>query len=437
MRNRGYVYTLVVMTLILIIISLMSYYIVVTQPASDDILNRMRTDELHYFVESIKSDYARSVSITSQRSLVYLIDQSIKNNITFGGFTMGSNCTNITTVDYENNGSQAAMAEMILCGTLDDRPVEGGFMENHTLLDWNNRINARGAELNFLVNSTVRSLEVIPCDPWSFYVISKMDLTVYDLLNHSYYKGYDLPVISIIRIEYLEDPLYATRTGRHDLIRYFTPCNSSNATSTAVNATTVEAWIDSECYLKGVASTAPSFFDRLDGSLNADSKYIQQSMRVGEFGLTQQPIGLESFIDVDGLLLHNLSADYNASWVDYYYWKHIPAYCSPMGLLSHRNFKIDSDHALAYRMQNLNCSILIGGSFIPYVLSVPLNTTVTWIQTNPIDSCILTVNARGWEPKELMPEEQLSWPFNETGTYTMNCQLTIAGTSFQGTLYVI
>lgn len=427
MRSKGFVYTLIVMTLVLVVISLVSYYVIVSQPVIGDAINKMRTDELYYFVESVKMDHSRSVSIAGQRSFVYLIDYSIKNNATFDNYEM-RNCTNFK---YKANGSQAAAVELMLCGTLYGNPLLlADFMENHTLLKWAQRISGKGNELNFIVDVKPGEIEIIPYDSWNFYIISKLDLTVQDKLNQSFYKGYDIPVVSKISIDTMEDPVYSVKTGSYDLLRYFTPCNPS----ALVNATTVGMWLESECYQQN--ANAPSFFDRLDGKMNKSEKYVKQSEKVKELGLAQQAIGLESFVDLDKFTSYNVSVGYNLSWVDYYYWNNIPAYCSVINLDHHENFKIDFDHAVAYSIRGLNCSILAGDSFMPPALMFPVNTTVTWINTNPADSCNLAVNANGWHAKELIPTEQFSWVFNETGTYRMNCTLFPSGVSFSGTIVV-
>jgi len=427
MDNRGYIYTLITVMLVLIIISLISYYIAVSTPSIGDVVNKIRTDELYYFVESVKLDYDRSISVSGQRAFAYLIDYSIKKNTAFDGYVM-HNCTSL---NVDVNGSQAAAMELMLCGTLygsQITPID--FMENHTILDWAGRIRKKGDEMNFLVEFRPTEIKIIPYDPWNFYIISKMDLTVYDKLNQSFYRNYRIPVVSKISIKNMEDPLYSTRTGSHDLLRYFTPCDSYSE----VNATTVEAWIDSECYNSNIH--APSFFDRLDGNLNKSEKYVQQSTEVVELGLTQQAIGLESIADLDRMVSHGIPADYNKTWVDYYYWNDIPAYCSINGLSKYANFKVDFDHANQYSINDLNCSITVENSFNPVYLTFPINTTATWVNVNPVESCTLHVNANGWQDREMLPGEQYSWVFNETGTYTMNCKLLPSEFEFSGTIYV-
>jgi len=427
MREKGYVYTLIIVMLVLIILSLVSYYIIASQPLIDDVINKMRTDELFYFVEAVKMDYSRSISIAGQRAFAYLIDYSIKNDASFDGYVM-QNCTQL---NYGVNGSQAAAAELMLCGTLYGSamlPVD--FMENHTLLRWTEKMASKGDELNFIVEVNPTRLEILPYDSTSFYVIGKMDLTIYDRLNQSFYRGYDIPVVSKIEVDTLEDPMYAVRTGNHNLIRYFTPCNSSPV----VNSSVLESWLDTRCYLS--TSSGPSFFDRLDGNLNQSPVYVTQSQLVEELGVEQQQIGLESFVDLDEFASHNVSVEYNLSWLDHYYWNDIPAYCSVMGMDGHSHFKIDFDHALSYDIKGLNCSVASENSFTPSTFNLPVNATVTWSNLHPAESCILNVNANGWSSTEIIPGERFAWVFNETGTYTMNCTLSPSGGSFKGTIYV-
>jgi len=426
MKSKGYVYTLIILMFVIILLSLLSYYFVLSQPLISETLAKMRTDEVYYFVEAVKMDYDRSVSISCQRSLVYIIDNSIKTREVYDNYEM-RNCTGFR---YPTNGSQAATAELMLCGTLHANPLQPpDFMENHTLLKWGERMASEGSKLNLIVDTDVRSIEIIPYDPWTVYVVSKLDLWVYDTSNTTFYRGYDIPVVSRISLETMEDPLYATKTGNPNLIRYFTPCNTPDPT----NETTFAAWIDSQCYRQ--SENAPSFFDRLDGHANKSESYTKQSQKLGEIGITPQKIGLESLIDVDQFALYDIGTLYNLSWVDHYYWKNIPAYCSFINAETHKKFIIDSDHAVEYHVQNLNCSILSSTSFTPKTISAPVNTTITWINTQS-EKCTLNVNAKGWTQKDVQPQEQTYWIFNDTGTYTTSCLLLPSGTSFTGTIEI-
>ncbi|MDD5111390.1 MAG: hypothetical protein PHG85_02485 [Candidatus Altiarchaeota archaeon] len=427
MKEKGYVYTLIIIMFVLILLSLISYYFVLSQPVISEAIAKMRTDELYYFAESVKMDYDRSLSVACQRSLVYVIDNSIKTRETYKDYEM-HNCTRL---HYQTNGSQAAATELMLCGTLHGIPVQPpDFMENHTLLKWSERIADQGLEQNMLVDAEIGSIEIIPYDPWTIYVVSKLDLSVYDTSNATFYRGYDIPVVSKIELDTMEDPLYAVETGNPDLIRYFTPCN----TTTPDNSTAVAAWIDSQCYR--MSEHAPSFFDRLDGRVNKSEYYTEQSQKLGKIGITPQSLGLESLVDVDTFAAYNASAWYNLSWIDFNYWKKTPAYCSFTNADSHKRFKIDGEHAVEYNMKNLNCSVLFTTSFTPDTLRVPVNTTITWINSLKAESCNLIVDASGWTAKDVLPEEQAYWTFNETGTYHPACLLSPSAAFFTSTIEI-
>jgi len=306
MKKKGYIYTFIIVALVLIIMSLISYYIMASQPAIDDVINQVRTDELYYLVESSKKDYERAISISAQRSLVYLIDYSIENNAGFAGYRM----RNCTSLNYTINGSQAAMVELMMCGTLNGISL-GDLMANHTLPSWTQRVKTKGDELNFNIDITPKSIEIIPYDSWSFYVVTRSDFLVYDKLNQSFYRGFDVPVLSMVSIFGLEDPLYSTMTRSPELVRYFSSCSPYGQ----VNYTTINSWINSECYLQ--SSEGPSFFDRLDGNLYLTQKYLAQSQRVGELGFPSQAIGLDSVVDLDRFDQSNVTAQYNLTWFDH------------------------------------------------------------------------------------------------------------------------
>jgi len=353
MNNQGYIYTIVTVTLVLIILSLTLFFFQISEPETEEIIAKIRMDELHYFIESVKLDFSRATSISAQRATTYSIDHILRTNESLWDYNM----VNCTQFNYSGYGSQAAIAELMFCGTFNGTSKDSAlYMENNTIPDWIKRITKKGEEINFFINITLKNIEIMPYDSFRFAVVSTLDIIASDKLNQSFYKSYNVPVISIVSITSMEDPLYYMKTGRQSLIRYFTPCESSFI----VDGKAIDYWINSECYhSSNPYFYAPSFFDRLDGNLNISEKYLQQSYLMADsMHLPTKDIGLESFVNLDDFATYNISVDLTRTWIDYLYWLNVSGDCSVNNMLEHPDFLIDNDeysHLKKYEIKGAVC----------------------------------------------------------------------------------
>ena len=82
MNRKGYVYTVISMMLALVLLQVVSLYYESYKSATDLSPAKLRTDELHYFVESAKKDLGRSMSISARRGAAYMTDYVINNHTT-------------------------------------------------------------------------------------------------------------------------------------------------------------------------------------------------------------------------------------------------------------------------------------------------------------------------------------------------------------------
>ena len=79
----------------------------------------MRCDELHYFVEDVKKDLDRAMSVFGRRAAVYAINYAVTQGTPLGDYEY-QNCTPFL---FDGNGSEAAIAELVVCGTLNGNNV--------------------------------------------------------------------------------------------------------------------------------------------------------------------------------------------------------------------------------------------------------------------------------------------------------------------------
>ncbi|MEA3254732.1 MAG: hypothetical protein U9Q22_02735 [Candidatus Altiarchaeota archaeon] len=225
-NRRGILFTLAIILLIIPLIFLISFYVGTSKTKIEDTTARIRCDELHYFVEDVKRDLDRAMVIFGRRSAIYSIDYVIKPpgnpllNYTF-------KCTSLCGVDcdkliHPETGSEAAIAELALCGTLNGSNVT--YMLNHTLKGWIDKMETMGENMNFRVNITLKEIKVIPIDAWHFAIIIDNKIDITDKIGACYYRESSLRAMSNTPIIGLEDPLYAL-SSEGKIMRYIYDCD--------------------------------------------------------------------------------------------------------------------------------------------------------------------------------------------------------------------
>lgn len=203
----GYLYTVAIIILMIPLILLLVFYTGVSKTGIENTVANIRCDELYYFVQDIESDMERAMLISGRRAAVYAIDYVVTNGRPMENYTY----TNCTDFIYPRNGSEAAIAELILCGTLNGTEVE--YMGNHTLPVWLDKINNGSKGLHYVVNLSVQNMTIAMSDAWNFAITLGANITVYDEAKLCYYVGQNFTLQSFTDIIGLEDTLYPLNTN--------------------------------------------------------------------------------------------------------------------------------------------------------------------------------------------------------------------------------
>lgn len=359
MRNKGFIYTLVTVVMLLMIIFLSGFYFRISKPKMDDTITNIQTDELHYFVESLKTDFDRAARITAQRAVLYLSGYIMDNDL--GGFDAvrdyQMSLPSCSDIIYKPDGVQAALAELMLCNTLfgigDDAAAN---MEYNTLFNWTANMTVFAEESNYVPVLRLINLTIRPFGPYNIVVIGEVEAYLRDTNNLSFFVG-NISTASIVPLEGFSDPFYDVLTGRPELLldRDFIPCNGSGIITTQ----RIDEWINGSCYFNSsFVGGGPTFFDRMEGNLFYTTKYYLQAAEMAtETGFDEiLGSGLESFVDLGKFEERGVSVDRDSSWVDYLYWQDYTAECWMEDMPSyHQNFRIDRNHAVKYRLQGVFC----------------------------------------------------------------------------------
>lgn len=224
-RRKGIFFTLAVAFLVIPLLLLLSFYINQSRSEITDESEKMRCEELHYWIEDVKRDLQRAVVIFGRRAAIYAIGQVVEKGDGFENYKF--HCNKMCGVDCENfryaeNGSEAAISELVLCGTLYAQNVT--YMVNHTLREWIERILQHGQRMHFMTNMTLKEIKVIPKDAWNFAIIIENEISSKDEREMCFYRETPASVISITSIIGLEDPLYPLNTNAQ-IIKYLHNCS--------------------------------------------------------------------------------------------------------------------------------------------------------------------------------------------------------------------
>lgn len=421
--NRGYVFTLITAVMILTTLSLLIFYTEVASPSYADASNKMSLDELHYFVESLREDASRAISISGQRSATFLIDHIILTNETFAGYRY-DNCT---TFNYTTRGVEAALAELMVCGTLDNtaKPTRrlDEFMGGNTIGDWMDRVkeNQTGG-LPYTVDVELMNFTMAQYDPWHFVVVSRFDFVVNDTTSQNTYTGYEDIVTSVVEINSMEDPTYHVKFGVPKTIPRFSECDIV----LDITGPVLDDRIDEGCYVAVPNHyRAPSFFDRLEGNDYLSNRFIEQSFEVmSDLGHVPDDIAFASLINLNLLREHDIEVNGNLSQVDYMYWNEFETTCRVDEMSRHAGFRLDTKHAQLWEITTLNCMVDVrnegSDAFDPVLMAVPLNTTITFLEKSGLPHTLYETHDL-WGEATLRPGGTFSWKFKDSGGYTVTC----------------
>jgi len=214
--NKGFFYTIGVVLLAIPLILLIAYYATIPQTKMEDTISKVRCDELHYFVEDVRMDLERALVIFGRRAAIYSINEVVDSGRPLDNYVF--NCTAGCPVEcgtfvFEDNGSEAAIAELVMCGTLHGSNIS--YMTNHTLNQWISRIVDHGRERHFNLTLTINDILIQPRDAWTFTSISNSTFSVSDESGTCYYRGEGVLTSSDTSIIGLEDPLYPLHTDAY------------------------------------------------------------------------------------------------------------------------------------------------------------------------------------------------------------------------------
>lgn len=237
--RKGFIYTLSAILLSISLVMLIVYYYGLIETGTGTtrlgetkieetemtgITSKIRCDELHYFVEDIKMSMSRGLLIGGRRAAIYVIDKVVQNGTPIpSDYKMNTvNCPFAESINTSLRGSEAAIAELLVCGTYNGKSSE--FMLGHTLSAWRDKMMNKSDRSGLKLDMSFGDVDIIPYDAWHFVVVTKTNFNASDRANICHFSGYNTTIISISSIIDLEDPLYPLKTSSK-VYKYIKPCD--------------------------------------------------------------------------------------------------------------------------------------------------------------------------------------------------------------------
>ncbi|MBN2251714.1 MAG: LamG domain-containing protein [Candidatus Altiarchaeota archaeon] len=212
--GKGYVYTIISLMFALVLLAIVSLYYESYRNIAEVDPAKIRTDELHYFVESSKKDISRAMAISGRRGAIYLVDYVVNNSAPLD--------------DPENK-----LIEVIMNGTITKGSDTMNItqMQNHSLKFWIGRVAGIADKLNYNASISAKSMEIYHYGPWHFLEVITLGYNISDskgtMKESCRYENPEIRLYSLVSIDGVEDPLYPLSTA-NKVGRYFTESSYGN-----------------------------------------------------------------------------------------------------------------------------------------------------------------------------------------------------------------
>ncbi len=309
--KKGFMYTFIVILLIAVLFSI--YASEKTKFIGNNkevVVSRVMA--MNDFLDDFDRDLDRAVFIATFRTFLALENHIVEQ---------GSYLPNL----------ESMFTEIIYNGTING--TSQSIMENASLEEYLNRVNQNANRRNMQTELSVSSINFTQETPWIVKVVITLEVNLTDASNSArwdFIQDYD----TFVPIDNLFDPLYSVGT----LGRLKNPISQFNTTDFVDNVTKDSSNLQlfqNQSYYKS-SDKAPSFIMRFSGNFS------------------DNPNGIESFVDLDLLQSQDIDIDTELSVVDYLYFGNTTTNLNCEIDTMPDWFKIDDAHINDYEINQLN-----------------------------------------------------------------------------------
>jgi len=283
MNKKGVFFT--IMAIALLSLFLVSYSVYSFVQNREGIDKRIKT--MNNYVSSLEEDIPRSLYISGYR-ILFLFNNKI-----------------IESGEYIDDVDES-FREAFFDGSIDGTDYKtgggefGNLLYDSTYPDIINKINEKAKSLNINVVFEGAEIEITQDDPWHVKVSLKSDLLIQDKGGLAKWEKESI-LSAYIPIENFEDPIYIKNTNalivnKFEQTPYDLPILDGNLLNHAENSYYI------------ARNNAPSFLQRLEGDLTADTNGIESLVNTHELSLIKEI-----------LLLHGITVQ-DKCIIDYVYF---------------------------------------------------------------------------------------------------------------------
>jgi len=283
-KMRGILFSFISIFLTLALLSIITIYSTLTSYKYKRIGVQSRIESLQNFYQNLIRDGEKALRVISRRAMSAAVSYVITNGEGL-------------------NDSISSLRELILNGSIEGEKQP--LMENSTLLDWKNSMEAISLSEGFKLSSSIENIEIKAYDSFNLLISFNFSVNITDLKGTAKISKKE-KIESLVSIEGFEDPLYPlnTRGLATNVIeksKYWGKYSSSNLTM--LQEALSNSWYHPSLY-------GASFLDRLEGKYFVDPS----KPRVSEV------IGLESFVNKDELQTYGVDVYFERTNIDYLYF---------------------------------------------------------------------------------------------------------------------
>lgn len=295
-NKKGIFFTMIVILIVSLLVVSYTFYSYIEERKAI----QKRIETMNNFISSLEQDIPRKLFISGFRA-VFTFENKIVDS---GAYILNVNSA-FQEIFY--NGTFGNQAQPIMIGA--------------TFSDIKNDLNTNGKKININISVTNPQVLIDQIDPWNVRVTLIANFIISDDSNLASWNK-TLNTSGIIPILYFDDPVYLLNTQGLIANKINKTIYTSFNSASLLNHTTSQSYINS--------TEAPSFLDRLQGSLSSNS-----------------PNGIESLVNIQKLEAQGLQV-YQKSIVDHIYFSSAdPSKCHVSGQPAW--FYLDNNHLPTYQ----------------------------------------------------------------------------------------
>ncbi len=224
--RKGFIYTLFAFIFVSFLLLMVS--IEIKRDVNVQTAEKIRSDEMSYFLDGVKQDFSRGVFISGKKAIL-------------------SDINYIVTAGVFLNSSDESLEESMIYGTLNGTNLT--LMRNSTLEGWVGDIQELGSKLGMEVTLDILNTTIKQKDSFNLEVINDINLDVYEphikaRFNKTFTTAKEIPIVE------MEEPFIAINSLNY-IKQTIEECGLISCTKCLTSATNATLWVVGRVFKAG------------------------------------------------------------------------------------------------------------------------------------------------------------------------------------------